>query len=117
MLKKVKELLRSLNFAKKQSTNSKQSASEELVNKYQVPGTAFQIIGNKEKGYFIALGQYRVSDPQKTVQDCQTMIDNKDWDLIVNLMGLTTRLEIDKMKSEAKAEKNGTHKIFKQPTQ
>lgn len=70
------------------STNTdKPNSNSELVYKERVEKTAFDIVGNEDNGYFIALGSYRLISPQKTIEKCRIMIQTKDWELILGLIG------------------------------
>lgn len=60
----------------------------QTVERNRYEGTAFDITGNKEVGYFVALGQYRLTQPT-TKEKCAEMIDNRDYELLLGLMGAT----------------------------
>lgn len=78
----------------------KQPSTELKVNKH-IEGTGFHIVGNDEYGYFITLGPYKLTPPRKTVEECETMIANRDWDVIVGLVGATVEAYKQEMKWDA----------------
>lgn len=80
------ELLQLQSNTEKINTNN-QHSSEELVERHNYPNTGFLIVGNKEKGYFVALGQHRLTEFQ-TYGECETAITEKNWDLIVNVISI-----------------------------
>lgn len=89
----TKELLHSLVNAGEQPQNKEQSSEElhQLVERIPITGTPFHTVGNKEQGYFLTLGKYRVSDEFKTKEDLETYIHNENiqnhsWDLIMHLI-------------------------------
>lgn len=64
----------------KDQTKSKSTSNEDnlLVDREPLPNTPFEIIGNKEKGYFVALGKYRLTDTAKTKKETLNYITNFD---------------------------------------
>lgn len=103
---KNKELLELQNTTGTNDTGSSNSTSQndELVERIKVPGTGFEIVGNKEKGYFIALGTYRLTE-FKSKEYCMKMIEIKDWDLIVSLIGAA--IQADKRENAYANKSNG----------
>lgn len=75
----------------------KSQLNSELVEKEQVPDTGFHIIGNKEYGYFVALGTYRITKAQSKTK-CLEMIETKDYELLLGLIGAC--IEADKKDRE-----------------
>lgn len=67
-------------------TNTDKQHSTELVHKEHVEGTGFDIVGDEEHGYFVALGQYRITKFQPK-QECRHMIETKDYELLLGLIG------------------------------
>ena len=62
--------------------------SSELVTKEQITDTPFELVGNEERGYFIAIGKYKVS---QNYSDKETAIDDAKypaWDILLNVMSL-----------------------------
>lgn len=110
MFKKIKALLKLPNSAKKQHTNNLNFRSKTehptqemetdpqnkvMLERHDVPGTGFQICGSEELGYFVSIGQYRLTEPKKTKAICLELINTRDWELLVSMMGITAKLEID----------------------
>lgn len=81
----VKELLRLQTSGENQNTSNNEPS--ELVKKQLVEGTGFEIVTVENKGSFIVLGKYRLTDIYETEEECREMIKNKDWELILGLMG------------------------------
>lgn len=77
---------------------------EKLVVHEQLPGTPFHITGNEEKGYFLRLGDYRLTDYQtkneilgdpddpvplnmtEIMQHFQNMLRDDQWDIIITII-------------------------------
>lgn len=57
----------------------------ELLQKTEVPNTPFTIVGNDEDGFIITMGVMRLTD-KKTFDECMTLIENKNYDLIVTMI-------------------------------
>ena len=62
--------------------------SSELVKIKNVEGTPFTIVTvestNKK---FVAMGQARMSEYKDTMEECEEMINNKSWELIMAMVG------------------------------
>lgn len=78
-----KELLELQNNTETPKTENKPS---QLIEKIRYEGTAFDIVGNTEDGYFVALGNFRITKTQEK-NECRRMIDQKDYELILGLIG------------------------------
>lgn len=52
-----------------------------------IPKTPFHVVGNDEQGYFVGWGQYRITEMQKTPEDCIQLINEQGWDLLGVWMG------------------------------
>lgn len=79
-----RELLELQNTTENPNTNNPKSS--QLIEKERYEGTGFDIVGNPEYGYFVALGTYRITRAQ-TKEECIRMINEKDYELIIGLMG------------------------------
>lgn len=56
--------------------------SQSLISREPIEGTPFTIIGT-EVGYFITLGDFRLSEQTPDKQELIDKITNKTWDLII----------------------------------
>lgn len=61
-------------------------SSEQVELNEEIPYTPFRVVGNKEKGYFIALGLHRLTEYQKTQEQAIQLLDNNMWLIIANMM-------------------------------
>lgn len=92
------ELLQSQTTTENQNTNN-QKSNTELIERHTIKGTGFEIIGNPEKGYMIALGQYRLTEFQPTIYDCEQMIKNRDYELILGMIGAAIETVIPRIEN------------------
>lgn len=69
-----------------ENANSNKVNSTELLKRIHVEETGFELIGNDEDGYFVALGSYRLTQTY-TESQCRKMIADKDYELLIGLMG------------------------------
>lgn len=61
--------------------------SSELLEREQIERTPFWIIGNKEEGYFLTMGKYRLTDTGCSKEDIYEMLHANDkWDLILKMI-------------------------------
>lgn len=94
------ELLKLQNSASETNTDNNKSGNTELIERHRVANTAFEICGSIEIGYFIAMGKYRLTAPKKTKEECLIMIAEKDYELLLGLMGATLLSEYTQQERE-----------------
>lgn len=90
MSTKQRELLRSQTNAE-EPTNL--NSSEELLEQNPIENTPFILVGNKEKGYFVAIGHYRLT-PRTTKEQALGLVEERDWNLLMAAM--FTAVEVEK---------------------
>lgn len=80
-----------------QINTNRENYSEELIQRAKLGETAFEVVGNNENGYFIALGKYRLTEPFKPIETIthdtlasfgSNLLENKMWEIILNLLTL-----------------------------
>lgn len=59
--------------------------SSELIERVEVVGTPFHVIGNEEKGYFLSIGKYRLTENRKTKDDALAEMNSNMWNIMMNL--------------------------------
>lgn len=69
--------------------NPDYSQNKQLIEEHDVPESPFTITGNPESGFHVKIGLYRITENKRTIEECQMLIDNKDWWLIIGLIGAT----------------------------
>lgn len=57
----------------------------EIMEREKVEGTPFEVIGNKETGYWVAFGMFRLTE-QGTKEEAYNGIAQKGWDMIGNFI-------------------------------
>ena len=82
---KANELLELQTSADTQDNAKSISTNETKFER--IEGTPFAIV-KQNKGWFIALGQYKVSDYYLTKEQAKKDIQRKDWDLILNVVSV-----------------------------
>lgn len=93
------DLLKLQNGIEETQQNNNNSPSE-LIEREKVENTGFEIIGNKEKGYFVALGIYRITEPRPSKGECRKMIANKDYEIMLGLMSASIIMSKTDLKKE-----------------
>lgn len=91
------ELLQSQITTETTNTNNKQSNTQ-LVDKEHIDGTPFDIVGDEELGYFVAIGNYRITQTHDK-EDCRTMIRVMEWELILGLIGACIETAIPRIEN------------------
>lgn len=66
--------------------DSPKPKSTQLIQKEEIENTPFHVVGSEELGFFITIGNVRLTDPQKTMEEAYNMLDNHTWQIITNLI-------------------------------
>lgn len=61
-------------------------SSEELLERENIEGSPFVIIGNEQKGYFLTLGKWRLTDSFKTKLDVILDLDKNKYTIILKML-------------------------------
>ena len=80
--------------AEKEDSN-RENSSFELVERDQINGSPFWIVGNKVDGYFLAFGKYRMGDVFYTKEEVVNYLENSKWDIVGYYAGIIAELTID----------------------
>lgn len=67
-------------------TENKQNSSK-LIEREQLEGTPFTLIKNEEE-YFIAIGQYKLTQSHQTASEAIEEIENNQWNIITTLIDI-----------------------------
>lgn len=78
------------------STDEKQ-----IVERQELPETPFHVVGNKNHGYFIALGRYRLTDTFEEKREAIDQLTYSKWKVITNL--ISTLIEANENFKQDKA--------------
>lgn len=65
--------------------NHNSDSSEPLVKIEQLPGTPFKMVYQEGK-YFLAIGNYRLTQPTDTDIEQYDKLESEKWDIILNLI-------------------------------
>lgn len=70
------------------ATTTDNSNSSQLVEQEPIENTPFKVVGNENYGYFVALGNKRLTEPQPTKDEAIAhLTDHKKWwQIILNLI-------------------------------
>lgn len=83
-----------------ETENGDNQISSKVVTNEPIDNTPFRIIGNEEKGYWAAFGQYRISPIYKTELMIREYMENpyNEWDILINTMCVITHTHKEIMK-------------------
>lgn len=76
----------------KENNNSKST----LITRERINKTPFTVIGNEETGYFIAMGDYRLTEIHKRIEQAMAEILEEPWNVTLKMMSAI----IDRYKKE-----------------
>lgn len=76
-----------------QNSNS-DSRSTEIRMKKKIANTPFEIVGNEERGYFLAFGIFRISESKQTPEEVEEILKNETWFVIANM--ISAYMEVDR---------------------
>lgn len=85
LTRSLKALLSILGFIRK-TRNLEYSDDEQITNK-EILNTPFRVVGSKDKGYFVALGMYKLSENKKTAKEAVKVVNNKNWEFLIPFIG------------------------------
>ena len=87
-MEKQSEILQSQNST--DGNLNKEQSSSELVKAERYKDGPLTIIGNDELGYFVSIGNYRLTERYKTIQECTNELERPAnyslWLTIVNAL-------------------------------
>ena len=79
---KRKELLATqLNVQKTPNEKSTSTIMNETIDE-----TPFRMVGNHEKGFFIAMGNYRLTEPTPSILEAFNKLDYEKWHIIIRVI-------------------------------
>lgn len=66
----------------------KQDSSEKLIERERMENTPFVLI-KEEEGYFLTLGQYKVTETKETREEIEELItgDKTNWEFLMTVIG------------------------------
>lgn len=67
-------------------SQNKENYFDELTANDEIAHTPFRLVGNKEQGYCLALGQYLLTVRKPKKQDVLDDLDSRPWHIITNMM-------------------------------
>lgn len=80
--------------------------NKNLVSVETIDGTPLAVVGNDEEGYFIAMGQYKMTEIQKTKEEALENLKYNEWNIILRMMSAVIEIN-EKMKTTPFATKEG----------
>lgn len=98
-----KELLNLQTSAEEKQNKEK---SSELLERERIENTPYTIIGNQEKGYFLAFGKYKVIENKPTKQEVRDELEKRKWfvmmDTVVCILDMIEHNKISTIDKEKK---------------
>lgn len=83
-----------------QESENKSRSNYELLERIEIQGTPFTMVGSEEQGYFAAMQRYRITERHKTKEEVLNYIDTNMWKIIVNITIILTEGTIEMMKAK-----------------
>lgn len=84
LMKETTDSQNTLHMDVKENHSNSSDLNSEMVTANQIEDTPFSIVGSQAKGYFIAFGKYRVSEPQETEEEALNHFNGKPWNILIN---------------------------------
>lgn len=60
--------------------------NSQLIKREKIPNSPFYAIGSDELGYFISIGAYRLTEPQKTLEEAKDLLNTHQWQIMASLI-------------------------------
>lgn len=78
----------------------REDKGEQLIVREPVEHTPFHVIGNEEKGYFLAIGMHRLTEPKESQHEAIECLDKDFWNILTNVVIAMQRLVLEAEKKE-----------------
>lgn len=66
--------------------NHNSNSNSELVDREQLDGTPFWIIGNEDDGYKLIMGKYQLTGTYRSKDEIIEQLENDMWKMILNMI-------------------------------
>lgn len=73
--------------------------SSKLIEREHIPGTPFHVIGMKDKGWFLIMGNYKITEDYATKDEAINQLAESHWNIILNLTSIAVET-INKIKHD-----------------
>lgn len=94
MPKHLKEQLQSNSFAEKNQSKERCFENDTMAYSGQYQNTPLWIRGTETDGYYVTMGNKRISEPYPTIGEAEDAIKRLDWNILLNAMiGIFTNLQ------------------------
>ena len=77
--------------------NVNEADRENYFEHKEIEGTPFHSIYQEDKGWFIVMGNHRLTEPTKTQEEAEAQISFKDWNFVTRVIGVITDYTIKQM--------------------
>lgn len=67
--------------------------SGQIVEREQIENTPFWIVGNKERGYFLAFGKFQMTEEVPNKLDVILNLEKDRWNVLVKMIVCVTEME------------------------
>lgn len=68
------------------SNTEKETDKSPLYTHEEIKNTPFHISGNDEKGYFIRMGGYKLTEERSTPREAEKLLTSHRWHIILTMM-------------------------------
>lgn len=62
--------------------------SGELIHREKIENTPFYLVGTEEKGYFLTMGKYKLTENQPTKQQALNDLTNERWNIVMRMSAI-----------------------------
>jgi len=66
------------------------NSNSQLLDRKPLKNTPFELVGNQETGYFIALGRFRITEPAPTKEEAKLKLSEERWNIITQMITTLT---------------------------
>lgn len=64
------------------------SDNSQLISRNKIENTPFEIVGSDERGYFIALGRYKLTTNKPTLNEARECLVKEQYNIIANMIAV-----------------------------
>lgn len=67
--------------------------SGKIIERDQIPNTPFTLVTEMGEGHFLAIGNYRITEKTRNLDELLQKIETRDWNLLINTIIAITNIK------------------------
>lgn len=92
-----------------EENQNRENLNSELIERTEIAGTPFYLVGNEEHGYIITMGKFKLTQNKPTKEEAMNLLTTDYWNIILRMVTSlheSIMIEIGKQLMEEQGNKN-----------